>query len=65
MIKLVVGDRVHRLTWRDGCFVGGFVLGVGGLWASFGTGVAVAIFGGLLASVPFFSVETPQVEPPA
>lgn len=58
-MKIVYGEHEHKITWRDGCVAGGGVLMLGGLCASFGFGIVVAIAGAVVASVPFLRLERP------
>lgn len=55
-MKLVHGDQVHELGWRDGCFAGGAVLFVGGMSVAFGWGVLAAMIGVVLMLAPFLKV---------
>lgn len=57
-MKLVIGSREFKLTWKDGCVVGGGSLVVMGLWMSFGFGILLASAGALVAAVPFLRVES-------
>lgn len=44
-MKIVIGEREHKLTWRDGTFLGGVAVALGGLGFAFGWGIVVASVG--------------------
>lgn len=59
-MKLVHGEREYNLTWRDGCWLAGALLFIGGLSVSFGWGIVVAAVGAAVFMAPLVVVEKPE-----
>lgn len=61
-MKISLAHREFQFGWRDLCFGSGALMVAGGLYITLGWGILLAIFGAVLALVPFLRMESPSEE---